>query len=320
MSIHRIPVPTPFEIGDVNVYLLQDGDCLTLVDTGTFRKEAEAAIEKGLAEVGVTVEDLEQIVLTHYHADHAGLLERLVERSGARVYAHPLTHHLILPTEESLAKRAAFFDGVYLGMGLTDPAERKEIVEKITGYQKDMGRAGVDVALQDGDPLPGHERWRVIWTPGHSQDHISLFHEEDGVMVLGDHLLQNISSNAFIEPASQEGEERPKTLMIYRESLKKVYDLEWKVGHPGHFEEIYEYRELIGKRFRSQEKRAAAVVELVKAGKRTGIEICKALFPKAMTHLPLIMSETLGHLDWMTAEGKIKRSVREDGVWDFSPA
>ncbi len=319
MSIHKIPLPTSFEIGDVNVYLLREKECLTLIDTGTSSSVGEQALEKSLAELGHCVEDLDQIVLTHYHADHAGLLERLVSRSGAKVYAHPLTERLILPTAESLAERASFFDAVYLGMGITDNIKRQTVVEEIVGYQEEMGQAGIDVELHEGDRLPGHDRWRVIYTPGHSQDHISLFQEQDGLMVLGDHLLQNISSNAFIEPPSTAGEERPKTLMIYREALRKVYELEWKVGYPGHFEDIYDYRALIEKRFRSQEKRAKSVVELVQAGKRTGIEICSTLFPKSMNYLPLIMSETLGHLDWMTAEGMIKKSVTDAGVWEYSP-
>ncbi|TCP55440.1 glyoxylase-like metal-dependent hydrolase (beta-lactamase superfamily II) [Tumebacillus sp. BK434] len=317
MNIYKIALPTPFAIGDVNVYLLGDGDRLTLVDTGTKSRVGERALELGLAEVGVRVEDLSQIVLTHFHADHAGLLERLVARSGAKVYAHPLTHDLILPTEAGLQKRAAFFDEIYLRMGLVDAGPRSQIVAEVKGYQDDMGRAGVDVVLQEGDLLPGHEKWRVIYTPGHSQDHLSLYREEDGVLVLGDHLLQNISSNAFIEPPAVEGEERPKTLMIYRDALRKVYDMEWKVGLPGHFEEIREYRELIDKRFAAQEKRAARAVEAVKAGKRTGIEICQTLFPKSMNLLPLVMSETLGQLDWMTAEGKITRELNEQGVWVF---
>ncbi|ASS76209.1 hypothetical protein CIG75_15515 [Tumebacillus algifaecis] len=318
MKVHKIALPTPFQIGDVNVYLLRDGDRLTLVDTGTSSREGERVLERKLAEVGVRVEDLQQIVLTHYHADHAGLLERLVARSGATVYAHPLTHDLIMPTATSLAKRVAFFDHVYLGMGMVEETRRQSIVQQVSSYQDDMGRAGVDVVLQEGDRLPGHEQWRVIYTPGHSQDHLSLFDDTNGVMLLGDHLLQNIASNAFIEPAAREGEERPKTLMIYRQALRKIYDLEWQVGYPGHFEEIRNYRELIEKRFRSQEKRARMVVEQVKAGKRTGLEVCEALFPKAMNYLPLVMSETLGHLDWMTAEGRIARETTEDGVWMFS--
>ncbi len=71
-GIHRIPLPTPFQIGDVNAWLLL-GDPLTLVDAGPLMEETEARLEAGLAALGVAVEDLELIVLTHQHDDHVGL-------------------------------------------------------------------------------------------------------------------------------------------------------------------------------------------------------------------------------------------------------
>ena len=83
-GIHQIPLPTPFGVGDVNTWLLL-GDPLTLVDAGPLQAEAEAALDAGLAEHGLRVEDLELIVLTHQHVDHTGLAGRLAERSGARV-------------------------------------------------------------------------------------------------------------------------------------------------------------------------------------------------------------------------------------------
>src|SRR5574341_1755566 len=86
--LHLIPIPTPFPVGPVNVYLAE-GNPLTLIDTGPKDGAALAALEAGLAQHGRRVEDLRRIVLTHHHADHIGLVARLAARSGAEVLTHP---------------------------------------------------------------------------------------------------------------------------------------------------------------------------------------------------------------------------------------
>ena len=85
-GIARITITTPWPVGPVNVFLIDD-DPLTLVDTGQRSADALAAVEAGLAAHGRRVEDLERIVITHQHIDHSGLAATLVARSGAELCA-----------------------------------------------------------------------------------------------------------------------------------------------------------------------------------------------------------------------------------------
>lgn len=297
------------------MYLLRSADCLTLVDTGPRTREAEAALEAGLREVGVQVEDLDQILLTHYHCDHVGLLEQLVERSQAKVYAHPFTEPLIAREAAFEEARGHFYRDLYRGMGLNE-RQQEQALGQILDYLDYVGVAHVDVALQEGACLPGHEAWNVLYTPGHALDHLSLYNALDGVMLLGDHLIKHISSNAFLEPPHSPGGERPKMLMLYRESLQKVQQLDWQIGYTGHGEEITEYRELITKRLNDMERRAEAVLETVRAGKHTGVDITLSMFPRHLEQIPLIISETVGHLDWLVAQGRLR--VEESAeLWHY---
>ena len=91
-GIYQIEIPTPFAVGPVNVYLLE-GDYLTLVDTGALTEEAWEALNQGIKEIGYEVKDIKQVVLTHHHVDHCGMLERVREVSGL---AHLLIHMLFL--------------------------------------------------------------------------------------------------------------------------------------------------------------------------------------------------------------------------------
>ncbi|KEO83958.1 MBL fold metallo-hydrolase [Tumebacillus flagellatus] len=313
--LHKIPIPTPFPVGDINVYLLKGRDCLTLVDTGPLTRDALEALEHGLGAAGVRVEDLDQIVLTHYHCDHVGLVEHLVEKSGAKVLAHPYTEPLIARDPDVEAARGEFYLQLYRGLGLNE--EQKETALKQILYFLDyVGTAHVDTALQEGDRLPGHEEWEVLYTPGHALDHISLFDRQGRRMLLGDHVIKHISSNALLEPPLRRGEERPRMLMLYREALRNVQALDWEIGYAGHGEEVTGHKELITKRLRDMERRAERVLETVRAGKSVGMDITLTLFPRHFEQLPLIISETIGHLDWLVHDGKLK--IEDDGgLWRY---
>jgi glyoxylase-like metal-dependent hydrolase (beta-lactamase superfamily II) len=81
-GIHRLRIPTPFAVGRVNCYLIEDRP-LTLVDTGPNSGKALDELQRQLAERGHAIEELEWVILTHQHIDHLGLVEIIVQHSGA---------------------------------------------------------------------------------------------------------------------------------------------------------------------------------------------------------------------------------------------
>src|SRR3954462_8948352 len=93
-GIRCLPIPTPFAVGRVNCYLIED-DPLTLVDTGPNSGKALDELEQALAARGHRIEDLERIVITHQHIDHEGLIDILARRSGAEVCALDLLAPLL---------------------------------------------------------------------------------------------------------------------------------------------------------------------------------------------------------------------------------
>src|SRR3954447_5536336 len=100
-GIQRLEIPTPFAVGRVNCYLIED-DPLTLLDTGPNSGKALDELEQALAAHGRRVEDLERIVVTHQHMDHLGLVAILARRSGAEVCALDL----LAPVVEDFAAYA----------------------------------------------------------------------------------------------------------------------------------------------------------------------------------------------------------------------
>jgi glyoxylase-like metal-dependent hydrolase (beta-lactamase superfamily II) len=159
--------------------------------------------------------------------------------------------------------------------------------------------------------LPEETGWRIIETPGHAPDHISLYHQESRILIGGDHLIKNISSNAFIEPGYGTID-RPRSLVVYRNALLKLLTLPLDLVYAGHGEEIYDAHDLIKERIRKQDERAEGLLPLIKQG-LNAFEMSKALFPHLyLKELPLTMSEVVGHLDLLVEQRKIKMERNGD--------
>ena len=85
-GVHRLAIPTPFAVGRVNVYLIED-EPLTLVDTGPNSGTSFDVLQRGIEGLGHALEEIELVVLTHQHIDHLGLVSLVAARSGADVAA-----------------------------------------------------------------------------------------------------------------------------------------------------------------------------------------------------------------------------------------
>ncbi|TFE03153.1 MBL fold metallo-hydrolase [Jeotgalibacillus salarius] len=298
--IHQLTIPTPFAVGDVHTYVLI-GDAVTLVDTGPDTAEGKEVLITKLKEIGLQPEDIDQVVLTHHHPDHAGLSEFF---SGARLYAHKDGERFLTRSASFMQLHDFFYTEFFKQAGL--PEHYFILIEKMKETLKAMGRRPADSYLSEGDLIPGHGDWKVMESHGHSQGHISLVHESSAV-IGGDLLIQHISSNPLIEPPFGINQPRPIPQLQYNESLSKLAALHPDVVYPGHGTPVYQASELITERLKKQHERALYVKSLIQNEETTAFEICKQLFPKIYKkQLGLTLSETMGQLDYLMAIGEIK--------------
>jgi glyoxylase-like metal-dependent hydrolase (beta-lactamase superfamily II) len=318
MSIHCLPIPTPFAVGRVNTYLVED-DPLTLVDSGPNSATSLTTLEAALAEHGRRLEDLERIVVTHQHIDHIGLVQILAERSGAEVCALDALAPWLAHYSEGMEADDRFAEAIMARHGIPEDV-RYALKAVSAGFRAWGASATVTRELADGGELAFSERtWRVWHRPGHSPSD-TVFHDEaSGLLVGGDHLIKHISSNPLISrPLDGKTHERPKSLRIYLDSLADTREMELTTVLAGHGDPIDDHVALIDERLRLHHRRAEKLYKLIAERPRSAYELAQAMWGNvAVTQAYLTLSEVLGHTDLLVDEGRV-REVEEDGVVRFT--
>ena len=150
-DIHCLSIPTPFAVGRVNCYLIED-EPLTLVDTGPNSGKALDELDIALRAHGHTIDSLERIVITHQHIDHTGLLGILARRSGAEV----VVLDLLAPVLEEFGAYAERDDELAESLMLRHGIPR-DVVTALRAVSRAFrgwgGSAPVDTQLHDGGEL-----------------------------------------------------------------------------------------------------------------------------------------------------------------------
>jgi glyoxylase-like metal-dependent hydrolase (beta-lactamase superfamily II) len=314
-GVHRLAIPTPFAVGRVNVYLIED-DPLTLVDAGPNSGRALDELQRRLGEHGHSIDDIELILLTHQHIDHLGLVDIVASHSGAEVAAIDVAVPFVENYSEAAADDDRFAMELMARHGI--PIDVVQALGSVSAAFRAWGsKATIGRVLHDGDEIALRDRTlQVHFRPGHSPTDTTFLDPERKMLLAADHLLAHISSNPLITrmPGS---EERPQSLVMYLESLRKTQQMDLGLVLPGHGEPITDHRALIDERFRLHRRRAQKLHKLIAERPRTAYELAQALWGNiAVTQAYLTLSEVLGHTDILQNEGRV-REVEQDGVVRF---
>jgi glyoxylase-like metal-dependent hydrolase (beta-lactamase superfamily II) len=318
-GIHRLAIPTPFAVGRVNVYLIDD-EPLTLVDAGPNSGTSFDVLQRGLAGLGHRLEDIELVLLTHQHIDHLGLVSLVAAHSGAEVAAIEAA----VPFVENFSVEAQADDDfareVMLRHGISDDVAAA--LQSVSRAFRAWGaRVDVTRVLRDGDRIDLRDRsFDVAFRPGHSPSDTVFLDRERRHLVAGDHLLAHISSNPLITRRPDGSGERSRALVAYLESLAMTREMDVELVLPGHGDPVTDHRALIDQRFAMHRRRADKIHRLVAERPRTAYEIAQALWGNiAVTQAFLTLSEVLGHIDLLLADGRV-RELERGGVSVFEAA
>jgi glyoxylase-like metal-dependent hydrolase (beta-lactamase superfamily II) len=319
-GIHLLSIPTPFAVGRVNTYLIED-DPLTLIDSGPNSAKALDELERALNARGHAVEDLELLVVSHQHIDHLGLLDVLARRSGAEVAALDVLAPRVEGWREEAEADDEFAEGLMLQHGYA--ADVVSALRAVSAAFRAWGSsARVTRTLADGEVMQlGDRRLEVQHRPGHSPTDTVFWDADRSLLIAADHLIAHISSNPLISRpvGHRAADPRPRALLTYMDSLAVTRELPASLVLSGHGEPITDHVSLIDQRMRMHDRRATKIHSLLVERPRTAYEIAQALWGDiAVTQAFLTLSEVLGHVDLLLRDGRAVE-VDDRGVTRFAP-
>jgi glyoxylase-like metal-dependent hydrolase (beta-lactamase superfamily II) len=193
-------------------YVYQEADRLTLIDTGLADK-ARAVLD-AIAAAGRTPKDLHQIILTHYHADHAGSAAELRERTGAPVLAHALDAPVV--RGEQPEPRPVFESELERHYG---EQVSKDVLPAVP--------CAVDRELTDGDAIDVDGGARIVHAPGHTAGSVAVYLPKRRLLFLGDAAARLPEGRLLVGVFNVDSDEA-------RRSFQRLAELDFEVACFGH--------------------------------------------------------------------------------------
>lgn len=302
-SVECISTPNALFELDVNCYVIP-GEPLTLVDTGIGTDVAWRALVQGLAEMGLQIEEVQQVILTHKHADHFGLARRIQRASGARVLIHELDREDILQFAEDHAKGVSTILDRLQHWGT--PVEALEECRPALQATKAMAESVDAEPLHEGQILAVNgQDLEVLHTPGHTLGSICLRH--GNALMTGDHVLPRYTPNVGASECGSRGllQKFLKSLQFLRSHCSE--DLQVL---PGHGPPIIRLAERLDFMVGHHQQRSARILEIL-AGERglTTWQVAHQLFGALRgIHIFLGVGEVDAHFEYLKDQGKVRSS------------
>jgi glyoxylase-like metal-dependent hydrolase (beta-lactamase superfamily II) len=204
-----------------NVFLLVSSEGLTLVDCGVAGEAGKIASQ--ITKAGYAITDLHQVIITHAHNDHTGNLGEIIRLSGAKVLAHQ-------DEVPYLARTTKMLPGSRLQSFLFWLSAK---------LMPGPSPVAVDIALEDGEIVPGTGGFMAVHTPGHTPGSLCLYHPERHILICGDAIINKhpLTGKKGLRESEVTFSVNPAQMW---ESIRKLAGLEVDVLLSGHGDPILE--------------------------------------------------------------------------------
>lgn len=313
-GLHRITLPLPFELREVNLYALAlaEGGWM-LIDSG-FRNELSwDLLNQSLDALGLRWRDLRVLLLTHMHPDHMGQARPVLEASGAELWMHAQEEEHLNSFDDQ--GRPPWFPALLRSAG-TPPPLREHVNGAFGGIREITRTLHAHRTLEAGERIATvADDFEVVFTPGHSPGHICLFGHRTGTLISGDHLLERITPNIGWLPQTD-------TLAQYLTSLNLVEPYDVRLILPGHGPGFTAHRAWIRKTHAHHEERCAAIGAACAAGAQTAHDLVAELWRRELSpfHYHFAVSEVLAHLVYLNRQGRLAARALESGTYEWALA
>lgn len=320
-GVRWLRMPLPFKLDHINLWMLEDGDGWTIVDTGINTEETRDAWERVFVNT-LDGKPVKRVIVTHFHPDHVGLAGWLTTKFNVPLW---------MPyTEWSTGRMLSFetgqtagdvFHTFYKAAGFTG--------ERLAQVDRRVGRYGGNISpipaairrIGHGDDIAiGGHSWRVIEGNGHSPEHACLYCPDLGVLISGDQILPKISPNVSVWPQEPEGDPLARFLSSLERFRGLPADTLVLPSHNWPFRGLLErLDDLADHHVERLDEAQAACADRDAVGGATAVDVLEHLFKRELdTHqMFFAIGESLAHLHHLMTQGRVRRETDALGVYRF---
>lgn len=290
--VYPIMMPSDYNgMGSINCYIYQCGDDFTLIDAGIDTDEFKQFFWRKLAEYGLDAAKINRIVLTHFHADHIGLVNELVAQYGMPVYASVIAVPRLKCEDRYLRQKLAFYHDLYVQYNVLSFARERMAKLAQTLHNKERIMLHSDIFIVgDGEEIAG---LHVIDAPGHSPDSVCLYDAETGWLFAGDFLLESGVTNALVDH-DEDGQLINPTAQ-YIDSIYRLQKMGLGIVFAGHGALFSTAQEVMAKSLSKIEYKLQKVVTKIAQGYVTATSLGEAIYgPRFVKFFVFTISDIIG--------------------------
>ncbi len=307
----------PFTLNHINLWLLEDDDFWSVVDTGLNNHESrklwELVIEKHLKG-----KPIKQVVSTHMHPEHLGLAGWLCERNQGELWISQGEHESYCDLLTEIQQKAYDVAHEFYKVAGINDKQQGHYATFIGFFDKLIGRLPETIHyLGDGELFKmGGQEWRVIIGRGHSAEHICLFCESLGIFISGDQLLPEISSNVSVWP-KKPGANPMEEWLVSCHRLRGILDNEVLVL-PSHGMPFHGARLRLNELIDTNERNLNRLAESCKKPQRV-VDAFPILFKAKVTQSNLMMAcgESRAYFNCLLSRRQLISETDDAGVLWF---
>ena len=321
-DVYRIPLPLPMDgLRAVNVYAVQHGPEITLIDAGWAIPEARELLGTALAELDAGFPDVHRFLVTHIHRDHYTQAVALRREFGMRVALGAGERHGLETINDPDQP-----EGPIMAARL-QRAGGQAVLERLQGLRSphlDMADwAAPDEWIADGERLSVGDRTLVaVETPGHTRGHLVFADEAADIMFCGDHVLPRITPSIGLEP-----DPKVSPLADFLSSLELIRNRPDARMLAAHGPVGMRVHQRVDELIAHHAKRLDATLAALAEGRSTAYAVAGVLTwtrrDRTLSELDpfnemLATLETMAHLEVLVERG-IATMTLQDGVAHYTP-
>lgn len=310
----RIEIPLGIMFQTVNCYLIP-GEQLTLIDCGLYSKENWKIFQEKINEHGYQVQDLEQVIITHEHLDHIGLLPEIMANSNAVIRVPKSIKGWFTQPQKMRQAIRTFNEKLFSTLGFPEII-LNQIAQFIEFEKTERKIDEIDRLhfFEAGDFLKiGNTNWEVLNTPGHSLTQY-VFLQKEEKRIFGSDMLLPIAPMPIKMPDPNQDGAPTKSLNALLDSFQRLKSFNIETVYPGHGPVFSDANKVIDKQLSRIQIRKEECFEAIKEGYVTPYQINRKMYPYQQIPPDFSgMFMILGYIDLLLEEGRVSLSFDENG-------